>query len=308
MLVTFHIFGVKTMKIRRAGLVANIRKQKTNEYIKALKNWLEERGVEVFVEKEIAAKAGIGEALNWDELASRSQVIIVLGGDGTLLRTARNVARHDIPLVGINMGSFGYLNEINLEEMQAALELILAGKYVTQKRMMLDVVIRRGEKVITAGTVLNDIVINRGNMSRIVELETAIDNKYLTTYKADGLIVSTPTGSTAYSLSAGGPIVYPENDLIILNPICPHTLTNRPIIIPEDSDLKVTLWSKEKGATLTLDGQESCKIKPGDVVNVKKSKYTTKLILSPHRSYWEILRSKLGWGGLPSGAKKRKNA
>jgi NAD+ kinase len=151
-------------------------------------------------------------------------------------------------------------------------------------------------------------VINRGNLSRIVELETAINDQYLMTYKADGLIISTPTGSTAYSLSAGGPIVYPEKDLIIINPICPHTLTNRPIIIPQDSDLQVTMWSKEKGATLTLDGQESFRIRSGDVINVKKSKLVTKLVLSPHRSYWEILRSKLGWGGLPSEAGKRKNA
>ena len=296
------------MKIKRAGIVANIRKQKSPEYTKALKKWLEERGVEVFVEKEIAAKAGIRDVLAWNDLAGRSQLIIVLGGDGTLLRTARYVARYDVPLVGINMGSFGYLNEINLEEMHSALDLILAGNYLTEKRMMLDVVIRRRKDVITEGTVLNDAVINRGNMSRIVELETSINGQYLTTYKADGLIISTPTGSTAYSLSAGGPIVYPEKDMIIINPICPHTLTNRPIIIPEDSDLMVTLWSKEKGATLTMDGQESCKIKSGDVVTVKKSKSVTKLILSPHRSYWEILRSKLGWGGLPSGAKKKRNA
>jgi NAD+ kinase len=192
--------------------------------------------------------------------------------------------------------------------MHAALELILAGKYLTEKRMMLDVIIHRGKSTVGTGTVLNDIVINRGNLSRIVELETTINDKYLTTYKADGLIISTPTGSTAYSLSAGGPIVYPEKDLIIINPICPHTLTNRPIIIPEKSDLRIALWSKEKGATLTLDGQESCRIKSGDVITIKKSKYVTKLVLSPHRSYWEILRSKLGWGGLPSGARKRKNA
>jgi NAD+ kinase len=192
--------------------------------------------------------------------------------------------------------------------MHSALELILDGNYVAEKRMMLDVAIIRGKTIIATGTVLNDVVINRGNLSRIVELEMTIDNMYLTTYKADGLIISTPTGSTAYSLSAGGPIVYPEKDLIIINPICPHTLTNRPIIVPENSSLQITLWSKERGATLTLDGQESYRIRSGDVIGVKKSKYLTKLVLSPHRSYWGILRSKLGWGGLPSGAKRRKNA
>jgi NAD+ kinase len=141
-------------------------------------------------------------------------------------------------------------------------------------------------------------VINRGNLSRIVDLATFVDDGYLTTFKADGLIVSTPTGSTAYSLSAGGPIVFPQQDAIIINPICPHTLTNRPIILPGDATIKVTLWSKEEGATLTLDGQVSIHLKSGDTMTITKSPYKTTLVCSPHRDYLEILRSKLGWGGL----------
>jgi NAD+ kinase len=296
------------MKIKKVGIVANTEKEKTAEYARLLKEWLEERGIEVFIESVIADKIGIRGGLQWEELAQKTQLIAVLGGDGTMLRTARYVAKHNVPIVGINMGSFGYLTEVNLNEMHSALELILSGKFSTEKRMMLDVAIKRGKTTIKAGAVLNDVVINRGNLSRIVEMETAINNKYLTTYKADGLIISTPTGSTAYSLSTGGPIVYPEKDLIIINPICPHTLTNRPIILPDESILKVTLWSKEKGAALTLDGQETCRIRSGDVITIKKSKYVTKIIPSPYRSYWEILRSKLGWGGLPSGAKRRRNA
>ena len=296
------------MKIRKVGIVANIEKEKIAEYAKSLKGWLEERGVEVFIEAETAAKIGVRGGLACENIARRAQLVVVLGGDGTMLRTARYVAKYNVPIVGINMGNFGYLTEVNLNEMHSALELILAGNYVTEKRMMLDVAVSRGKTIIAAGTVLNDVVINRGNLSRIIELEITINNMYLTTYKADGLIISTPTGSTAYSLSAGGPIVYPEKDLIVINPICPHTLTNRPIICPENSDLQVKIWSKEKGATLTLDGQESYRIRSGDIIDVKKSSSITKLILSPHRSYWEILRSKLGWGGLPSGAKRRKNA
>ncbi|HOG12861.1 MAG TPA: NAD(+)/NADH kinase, partial [Smithellaceae bacterium] len=189
--------------------------------------------------------------------AARADLIAVLGGDGTMLRTARYVAQHPVPIVGINMGTFGYLTEVNLNETYAAFELILKGDFLTEKRMMLDAKIRRGNKIIGSGMVLNDVVINRGNLSRIVELETSVNGHYLTTYKSDGLIISTPTGSTAYSLSAGGPIVVPGKELIIINPICPHTLTNRPIIFPENSDLQITLWSKESGATVTLDGQES---------------------------------------------------
>ena len=295
------------MKIRKVGIVANVEKEKSAGYTRSLKKWLEERGVEVYLESTTAAGIGIRGGFTRESLPLRVDLVAVLGGDGTMLRTARYVAKHNVPIVGINMGSFGYLTEVNLNEMSAALELILAGKFLTEKRMMLEVAVNRGKKCIGSGVVLNDVVINRGNLSRIVELETFIGKQYLTTYKADGLIISTPTGSTAYSLSAGGPIVFPGKDLIIINPICPHTLTNRPIIFPEDSDIRMTLWSKEKGATVTLDGQDSYPIKSGDVVTVKKSKYVTNLVLSPHRSYAEILRSKLGWGGLPTGAKKRKN-
>jgi NAD+ kinase len=308
MLLNFIFLGYKAMEIKKVGIVANTEKEKIAEYARSLKEWLEERGIEVLIEADIASKIGIRGGLTWDNLARRAELIAVLGGDGTMLRTARYVAKYNVPIVGINMGSFGYLTEVNLNEMHSALELILRGNYLTEKRMMLDVSIIHGKTIIKAGSVLNDVVINRGNLSRIVELETTINSKYLTTYKADGLIISTPTGSTAYSLSAGGPIVYPEKDLIVLNPICPHTLTNRPIILPEDSDLRVRVWSKERGATLTLDGQQSYRIRSGDGITIRKSRCITKLVLSPHRSYWEILRSKLGWGGLPSGAKRRKNA
>ena len=159
------------------------------------------------------------------------------------------------------------------------------------------------------GTVLNDVVINRGNLSRIVELETTVDDRYLTTFKADGLIIATPTGSTAYSLAAGGPIVFPELNSIVINPICPHTLTNRPIILPENAVIKVTLWTAEQGATVTLDGQVSFTVKSGDTMTIRKSRHVTTLVSSPHRGYLEILRTKLGWGGSLTGAAgKRQDA
>jgi NAD+ kinase len=266
------------MKIKKIGIVANVEKETSAQYSGSLKKWLEESGVEVFLEAGTAAALGIRGGHTRDDLPRKVDLIAVLGGDGTLLRTARHVARHDVPIVGINMGSFGYLTEVNLNEMFAALELILAGKNKKKKRMMLEAVISRGKTNIGSGIVLNDVVINRGNLSRIIELETVVNKQYLTTYKADGLIVSTPTGSTAYSLSAGGPIVFPGEDLIIINPICPHTLTNRPIIFPDDSNLHLTLWSKGKGATVTLDGQEAFQIKSGDVITIKKSKYVTNLV------------------------------
>ncbi len=296
------------MKIKKVGIIANIEKDNIAGFADALRKWLENRKIKVSLEANIAAAIGKSGGFKIEDLASKVDLIAVLGGDGTMLRTARYVAQHPVPIVGINMGTFGYLTEVNLNETYAALELILKGDFLIEKRMMLDVKIRRGNKTIGAGIVLNDVVINRGNLSRIVELETSINKQYLTTYKSDGLIISTPTGSTAYSLSAGGPIVFPGKELIIINPICPHTLTNRPVIFPETSDLQITLWSKESGATVTLDGQESYRISSGDVMTIRKSKYYTRLVLSPHRGYGEILRSKLGWGSLPTGTGKRKNA
>jgi NAD+ kinase len=288
--------------------VANIEKENIAAHVRALVQWLREKRTSVFLEREIAKAVGVAEGLPWRRLAQKSEMIVVLGGDGTMLRAARFIAQYDVPILGINMGSFGYLTEVNLNEMHAALDLILQGDFVTEKRMMLDVGIRQGRRDVRIGHVLNDVVINRGNFSRMNELEMAVNGEYLTTYKGDGLIVATPTGSTAYSLSAGGPIVFPGQDLIIINPICPHTLTNRPIIFAENSVLTITLWSKDKGATLTLDGQEVYRIKSGDVITVKKAVCATTLVLSPYRSYGEILRSKLGWGDLPPGAKKKKNA
>ena len=299
---------VAPLKIKKIGITANIEKEKIADHIRSLKKWLEEKGVKVFLEMEISRKVTHAGGLKWNELARNSQMVVALGGDGTMLRTARHLAGHRVPILGINMGSFGYLTEVNLNEIHSTLELIIEGKFVTEKRMMLDVSIKRGKTVSNVGSVLNDVVINRGDLSRMNELEVEVNSKYLTTYKGDGLIVSTPTGSTAYSLSAGGPIVFPGKDLIIVNPICPHALTNRPIIFSEDSNLKITLWSKDKGAMLTLDGQEAHRIKSGDAVIVKRSKHSIMLVLSPYRSYGEILRSKLGWGDLPPGAKKRKNA
>lgn len=296
------------MKIKNVGIIANMEKENIAGFAGALKKWLEARKIKVLLEANIAAAIGKSGGFKIEVLASKVDLIAVLGGDGTMLRTARYVAHHRVPIVGINMGTFGYLTEVNLNETHAALELILQGDFLTEKRMMLDVKISRGKKILGSGIVLNDVIINRGNLSRIVELETSVDGQYLTTYKSDGLIISTPTGSTAYSLSAGGPIVFPGRDLIIINPICPHTLTNRPIIFPENSEVRITLWSKESGATVTLDGQQSYRISSGDVMTVKKSKHVTRLVLSPHRSYGEILRSKLGWGSLPTGAGKRKNA
>ena len=292
------------MSIKKIGIIANVEKEKSRECTIQLRDWALKRGIEVFFEEGIADKIGVDKGLDRRALASGVDLLIVLGGDGTILRTVRFVSEYDIPIVGINLGEFGYLTEVNLNEMYSALELIVKGEYQTDKRMMLDITIKLGEETIRQQSILNDVVITRGNLSRILNLETTVNEGYLTTFRADGIIISTPTGSTAYNLSAGGPIVFPEQDSFIINPICPFTLTNRPIIIPDGAEIKVILWTKGQGATLTLDGQVSYTMRSGDSILVKKSLYVTNLVSSPHRDYMEILRTKLGWGGSPMGTNK----
>jgi NAD+ kinase len=227
--------------------------------------------------------------------------IVVMGGDGTILSVARHYGRLGLPILGVNLGGLGFLTEISLDELYPTLEEhILPGKFEVEERMILTVSLIRGGETIWQENVLNDAVINKGALARIAELSTWIDDENLTTYRADGLIVSTPTGSTAYTLSAGGPIAYPTLRHIILLPICPHTLSNRPIILPETVTVAVTLDEKVQDVYLTLDGQVGRELKPRDRLEVRSGPYNVKLVKSPHRSHFEILRTKLGWGELGS--------
>jgi len=281
------------MDIRKVGIIANSDKEKADEYSLRLGRWLSDRGLEVFFEEEIAGKINM-PGVSRNDLASAVDMIVVFGGDGTLLMAARMVMGSDVPVLGVNLGGFGFMAVVNLNEMLGTMEMILKEKCSISRRMMLSVSVKDAEY-----PALNDVVINRGNLSRMVNLETFVDGKYLSTFKADGLIISTPTGSTSYSLSSGGPIILPELDSIIINPICPHTLTKRPIVFPPDSAIEVIVWTKKGEASVTLDGQELFILKSGDRVGIKKSENYINLVESPHRDYLEILRTKLGWGELP---------
>ena len=281
------------MDIKRVGIVANSDKEMAAEYSIRLGRWLSDRGLEVFYEDEIAEKLNMPGVAR-SELASVVDMVVVFGGDGTLLMAARMVMGSDAPVLGVNLGGFGFMTVVNLNEMLGTMELILNGEYSISRRMMLSVSVEDVNY-----PALNDVVINRGNLSRIVNLETFVNGKYLSTFKADGLIISTPTGSTAYSLSSGGPIIMPELDSIIINPICPHILTNRPVVLPPDSVIEVIVWTKKGEASVTLDGQDLFVLKSGDRVGIKKSENHINLIESPQRDYLEILRTKLGWGELP---------
>jgi NAD+ kinase len=283
-----------SMNIKKIGIIANSDKENAVEYSSRLYSWLEDRGIEVFLDEEIALKMGNASGIKKKDMAPLADLIVVFGGDGTLLSAARAIKGSDVPIVGINLGGFGFMTAINLNEMFSAMETILKDEYETSRRMMIEASVNGINH-----SALNDIVITRGSLSRMVRLETFVDGKYLTTYKADGLIISTPTGSTAYSLSAGGPIVKPEHYSIIITPICPHTLTNRPIMLPPDVSIDVVVMTPEEGISATVDGQDLFILKSGDTVQVKKSRFDIKLVTSPYHDYWEILRTKLGWGGLP---------
>jgi len=222
---------------------------------------------------------------------------VVMGGDGTILSIARHYASRGVPILGVNMGGLGFLTEISVDELYPCLQdHVFTGQYEVEERMMLTTVLFRKGVPFWREQVLNDAVLNKGALARIAELTTWIDGEYLTTYRADGLIVATPTGSTAYNLSAGGPIVYPTLRHLLLLPICPHTLSNRPIILPETVTVAVTLDEKVQDLYLTLDGQVGQALQAGDRVEIRGAPYNLKLVKSPHRSHFEVLRTKLGWG------------
>jgi len=288
--------------MKRIGIIAKRNKPEAVPIARNLVEWLRPKKVDVYIEEEMANFLGVhasGPHLNSirrEDFPDHAEMIIVLGGDGTLLSVARQVWDHNIPILGVSLGGLGFLTEIHLEELYRILERVLQGDFKTDEREVLDAsVIRKGEKI-SEFTILNDAVINKGALARIIELETTINGEFLSTFRSDGLIISTPTGSTAYNLSAGGPIVYPSLNTIIITPICPHTLTNRPILVPDDVEVRVLLKSKHQEVILTLDGQQGFSLEFDDVVEVRKAEGKILLIKSPYRHYFEVLREKLKWG------------
>ena len=270
---------------------------KAQKAAKQLAKWLSVRGKQVLLDSDTAAAINMPGHERAD-MPSRVEMLIVLGGDGTLLSAARLVAdaRADVPIFGVNLGNLGFMAELSLDEMYDNIEKAMAGKLQTEDRMMLTASVIRDGKRVAQYRVLNDAVINKGALARMVELRVSVNNGHLTTLRADGLIVATPTGSTAYSLSAGGPIIHPTIHCFVVTPICPHTLSNRPIALPDNVVVTVCLMSQSEDVALTLDGQVGCPLEPNDVVEIKKSRSRMKLIKHPTKSYFEILRTKLKWG------------
>jgi NAD+ kinase len=288
--------------MKRIGIIAKQNKPEVIALVRNLVEWLRLKKIEIYLEpdlKDLFSPSLLGSHLNSVErgdIPAHVEMMVVLGGDGTLLSVARLVGDRGVPILGVNLGGLGFLTEITLEELYYVLERVIEGDFVTDERVVLHAaVIRRGERM-AEFTVLNDAVINKGALARIIDLETTINGDYLTTFKSDGLILSTPTGSTAYNLSAGGPIVYPSLHCIIITPICPHTLTNRPIVIPDHVEIRAVLKSRQQEVILTLDGQQGFSLEFEDVVEIRKAEDRILLIKSPYRHYFEVLREKLKWG------------
>jgi len=280
--------------IRAVGLVAKYQEPKAAEMVRWLVPWLEQRGKKVLVEDGLADSGGF--SCHKKEIASKADLIISLGGDGTLLNIAPLVERPDVPILGVNLGGLGFITEVSADELESVLAKTLEGDYEVEKRMTLKIRVQSKKGKPYEFRVLNDGVIAKGARSRIIDLETYIGQDFLCTYRADGLIISTPTGSTAYSLATGGPILEPTLGAIVLSPICPHTLTHRPIVIPSNAAIHVTLRSFGDTVILSPDGQQGVSLNNGDKVEAQDYGMPVSLIKIPSRSYYEILRGKLKWG------------
>ena len=279
------------------GIITKITSPHADEVMGKLVPWLTGRGVKVRMQEDYRGLAdGDSIAVPREHVPDGVDMVLVLGGDGTLLSAARLLEGTNQPILGINLGSLGFLTELGLEEIFGSLERVLEGEYTIESRVRLEASLHRAGEQIGHYQVLNDVVINKGALARIIDLETYVDDQKGTNYQADGLIISTPTGSTAYSLAAGGPIIEPTLDVFVISPICPHTLTNRPLVIPGGSRVELCLLSDSGAVFLTLDGQEGTRLKQGDCVRVRASDKKVNLVRTGVRNFYDVLSAKLHWG------------
>lgn len=280
--------------IQKIGIFSKQKPDISRKVLLELSSWLRERNYDILMAPETAGIIGETSNLNKEEIPSKADLIIVLGGDGTLLSVARLTHPFDVPILAVNLGSLGFLTEVSLPDMYGTLEQVLKGESVSERRMLLNASLQRKGSTLQNDFALNDVAINKSS-ARIVNLELHVNGQYMTSYRADGLIIATPTGSTAYSLSAGGPIIHPSMNALLLSPICPFTLTNRPIVIPNQSTLQVKLITEEE-VQVTLDGQTGYPMFPDDVLEVKQGPTPVSLIQAKGKNYYQVLRQKLHWG------------
>ncbi len=278
------------MPHKSVGIIYKHQHEPARLEAKRLETWFINRGIAVFSKEMTAENSSlIPDNVDW---------VVVLGGDGTLLGASRKVGQYGAPILGVNLGGLGFLTGIPLDELYPMIEMMIKGRLEVETRAMLETRVFREGREVLCFQVLNDVVINKGALARIIDLDVTIDEEFLTTFRADGLIISTPTGSTAYNLSAGGPILYPTMETFVLTPICPFTLTNRPIIIPNTATIRIQMGKEsEETVILTFDGQVGFDLFFEDEVIINKSKEKIKLLRPPDHSYFKILRTKLMWGG-----------
>jgi len=281
--------------MKRIGIICKTGVPEPTEILKVLLPWLRQKGYETYVDIETAATLNI-EGSQRSQIPSIVDIIIVLGGDGTMLSVCRLIGDKKIPILGVNIGGLGFLTAVHKDELYQVLEKVLMGECPVEERIMVTACVHRHSECIAEYIAMNDVVVNKGALARIIDLETHINHTYVTTFKADGLIVSTPTGSTAYALSAGGPVLYPTLNSLVLTPICPHTLTNRPIVLPDSVLIEIVLKSQNEDVFLTLDGQVGFSLKQDDVIKIRKAPFKAKLLVPCEKDYFQVLRTKLKWG------------
>ncbi len=279
------------------GLVLNIKKKKSFSIVARVIDWFEKRDIDYLVEKKASGLVGKeNKSADYARLRKEADIIILFGGDGTFLHTAHHFIGTDIPLLGINLGRLGFLTEIETDALEETLALLVKGDYEIQKRMLLDASVRRGEKEAAQSHALNDVVVNRGANARMVKIMLYINDEFVNSYRADGLIISTPTGSTAYSLSAGGPIINPTIRAILITPICPHTLYVRPMVISEKEKLKVIISGEKDEMKLTADGRYNYDLVDNDKIIVSASDKDVSMIKFPERTFYTVLHEKMRVG------------
>lgn len=284
--------------IKTVGIISRPRREDVARVVPPLVSWLQAHGAKVVCDSETSdcIQSLAAQTLKREDIPGSTDLLIVLGGDGTLLSAARLAAEHKVPILAVNLGGLGFLTTVPQDEIYSILEELFSGLHRVSERVMLEAEIVRGGNVIRRQIALNDAVLNKAALARIMDLELRVDDEYVTTYKSDGLILSTPTGSTAYSLAAGGPIVYPSVEAFVVSPICPHTLTNRPIVIPDSATIEIDFKAEDDAVFLTLDGQIGIELVRGDHIRVRKAPNKLMLVRPAKKTYYQILRSKLKWG------------
>jgi len=282
--------------IKSAGIFCKPRKEEICAVVPRLAEWLRERGLEVCFDSVAASCFTPPAKITLDEMSAQIDLLIVLGGDGTLLHAARRFPECEAPILAVNLGGMGFMTSVTTEEAFPLLEDVLAGRHRLSPRMMLKAELLREGKIIQQQEALNDAVVTKSALSRILDFDVSVNGQFLGLYRADGLIVSTPTGSTAYSLAAGGPILYPVLQAFVLTPICPHMLTNRPLVLPDSVQLELDFGALAEQAYLTLDGQVGFELERGDRITVSKSPHRVQLVRPQEQTYFKVLRNKLRWG------------